>query len=320
VLMPGFWYRKHRSNAKVVPGDPPKTPELDPDAKTIIFSMKMKLGDKLTVLFVGLVFGLVAKVLWLVKTVTFGAVNFEGFWFPAPFFNFWESKLLIKGFQINGCKIRTKASQDDAYMRFCTEACFNFWTFGFYQRCCAKKNSYERWLDRSLVWVGKPPSGFNNQFRIFDEKMKLCQKIRIYGFSILLTMCGGFLKYVPLIGGLWPVGQILEVYLYKVKLSNMKFGGSDPYFGPEFTYCNYVVKFYTIAICGLCGMPLKKWVDAQIELSKPQFDQEMADEDAEIDAADAAQDLPPTVFAPPVVQVQNQTDVPQTELTATDVP
>lgn len=67
-------------------------------------------------------------------------------------------------------------------------------------------------------------------------------------------------------------------------------------------------------------MPLKKWVDAQIELSKPQFDQEMADEDAEIDAADAAQDLPPTVFAPPVVQVQNQTDVPQTELTATDVP
>lgn len=62
-------------------------------------------------------------------------------------------------------------------MRFCTEACFNFWTFGFYQRCCAKKNSYERWLDRSLVWVGKPPSGFNNQFRIFDEKMKLCQKV-----------------------------------------------------------------------------------------------------------------------------------------------
>lgn len=88
--MPFFWYRTHRRNAKVVPGDPPKTPELDPDAKTIIFSIKMKLGDKLVVLFVGLVFGLIAKVLWLVKTVTFGAVNFEGFWFPAPFFNFWE--------------------------------------------------------------------------------------------------------------------------------------------------------------------------------------------------------------------------------------
>ena len=130
---------------------------------------------------------------------------------------------------------------------------------------------------------------------------------------------------------------------YKVKLSNMKFGGSDPYFGPEFNllqlrrqilhgecpipsstphYTDDSLRFpqLQIAICGLCGMPLKKWVDAQIELSKPQFDQEMADEDAEIDAA---QDLPPTVFAAPVVKVQNQTDVPLTELTATyatDVP
>ena len=90
MLMPVFWYRTHRRNAKVVPGEPPKTPELDPDAKTIIFSMKMKLGDKLVVLLVSLVFGLIAKVLWLVKTVSFGALNFEGFWFPAPFFNFWE--------------------------------------------------------------------------------------------------------------------------------------------------------------------------------------------------------------------------------------
>jgi len=90
MLMPVFWYRTHRRNAKVVPGEPPKTPELDPDAQTIIFSMKMKLGDKLVVLLVSLVFGLIAKVLWLVKTVSFGALNFEGFWFPAPFFNFWE--------------------------------------------------------------------------------------------------------------------------------------------------------------------------------------------------------------------------------------
>ena len=71
-------------------------------------------------------------------------------------------------------------------------------------------------------------------------------------------------------------------------------------------------------------MPLKKWVDAQIVLPKPKFDQEMADEDAEIDAADAGQDSSPTVFAPPVVKVQNQTaadatNAPQTELTATAV-
>ena len=47
--------------------------------------------------------------------------------------------------------------------------------------------------------------------------------------------------------GFFPVAQILEVYLYKVKLSNMKFGGSDPHFSPQFTYCNYIVKFYTVS-------------------------------------------------------------------------
>jgi hypothetical protein len=82
------------------------------------------------VVFVGLIFGLIAKVLWLLKTLTFGALNLEGFWFPAPFYQFWEAKLFIKNLQIDGCKIRTKATQDDAYMRFCTEAMLNFWTLG----------------------------------------------------------------------------------------------------------------------------------------------------------------------------------------------
>ena len=47
--------------------------------------------------------------------------------------------------------------------------------------------------------------------------------------------------------GFFPVAQILEAYTYKVKLSNMKFGGSDPHFSPQFTYCNYIVKFYTVS-------------------------------------------------------------------------
>ena len=82
------------------------------------------------VVFIGLIFGLIAKVLWLLKTLTFGALNLEGFWFPAPFYQFWEAKLFIKNLQIDGCKIRTKATQDDAYMRFCEEAMLNFFTLG----------------------------------------------------------------------------------------------------------------------------------------------------------------------------------------------
>ena len=49
VLMPFFWYRTHRRSEKTAAEEPPKTPELDPDAKTVIFSMKLKLLDKLTV-------------------------------------------------------------------------------------------------------------------------------------------------------------------------------------------------------------------------------------------------------------------------------
>jgi hypothetical protein len=155
VLMPFTWVRTHRRNAKVAAEEPPKTPELDPDAKTVIFSMKLKTCDKLAVrtsspqtrallairahpsscwrlqvVFIGLIFGLIAKVLWLVKTISFGTLNFEGFWFPAPFYQFWEAKLFIKNLQIDGCKIRTKATQDDAYMRFCEEAMLNFFTLG----------------------------------------------------------------------------------------------------------------------------------------------------------------------------------------------
>lgn len=329
VLMPFFWYRTHRRSEKTAAEEPPKTPELDPDAKTVIFSMKLKLLDKLTVVFVGLIFGLIAKVLWLLKTLTFGALNLEGFWFPAPFYQFWEAKLLIKNLQIDGCKIRTKATQDDAYMRFCTEAMLNFWTLGFYKRCCSKKASFERWLDRSLVWVGKAPRGFNNQFRIFDKKLTLIQKIKRFVVVAVLFALGGFLKYVPIVGGFWPVGQLLDAYMYKIQLSNMRFGGSEPKFNEEFSYCNYIGKFYTVGMCGLCGAALKKWVDAQIVMGEPTFDDEMAAEDAELDAADTGDSTPkylptaaptrtsPTVHAPPVVTVQNQQPA-DTEMAVTD--
>ena len=49
LLMPFTWVRTHRRNAKVAAEEPPKTPELDPDAKTVIFSMKLKTCDKLAV-------------------------------------------------------------------------------------------------------------------------------------------------------------------------------------------------------------------------------------------------------------------------------
>ena len=87
------------------------------------------------------------------------------------------------------------------------------------------------------------------------------------------------------IGSVWPFGQIFPWYVYTVKLSNMKFGGADPSFNDEFTWCNYIIKYYTLGLCGLCGMKVKRWVDSSIVMGEPKFDEDMAKEDAEADAA-----------------------------------
>ena len=65
--------------------------------------------------------------------------------------------------QINGAKICTNATQADAYMKFCTEAVLNFWTLGLYGKCCSSRTNYGRWLDRHVLWQGKPPEGYNNR-------------------------------------------------------------------------------------------------------------------------------------------------------------
>ena len=73
--------------------------------------------------------------------------------------------------------------------------------------------------------------------------------------------------------------------MYTVALDNMMFGGSKPTFAEEFTWCNYIIKYYTIGCCGLCGFPVKVWVDRCIAMGEPKFDEEMAEQDAQADAA-----------------------------------
>ena len=65
----------------------------------------------------------------------------------------------------------------------------------------------------------------------------------------------------------------------------MKFGGADPAFVKEFTWCNYIIKYYTIGICGLCGQPVKVWVDKCIVMGEPKFDKNMANQDSQADSA-----------------------------------
>ena len=64
-------------------------------------------------------------------------------------------------------------------MKYCTEEMLNFWTLGFYGRCCKRRINYNRWLDRHLVWKGGTPAGYNDQFRIFDDKLTCPQKFKM---------------------------------------------------------------------------------------------------------------------------------------------
>jgi len=125
------------------------------------------------------------------------------------------------------------------------------------------------------MWHGTPPPGYNNQFRIFDNKLPFCEKFKIIMVQLLLFP----LIFVPLLG------QIRPWYTYKTRLRNMKFGGSDPYFAKEFTLCEYISKYCTVGACGCCGMALKRWVDTNIRMGEPKFDKDMAEEDAAADAA-----------------------------------
>lgn len=205
-----------------------------------------------------------------------GTIDLRALWFPAPFYSFYKAKVLVRNTQIDGCRICITATQADAYMKFCTETMLNFWTLGWYGRCCSKRTNYGRFLDRHIMWQGKPPPGYNNQFRIFDDKFSMCQKFQIFMLQLLLSL----LTFVPF------VNQILPWYNYKTSLSNMKFGGSDPFFAKEFTVCEYISKYCTVGACGCCccGTALKRWVDTKIRMGEPKFDEEMAAEDAEADA------------------------------------
>ena len=271
-LMPLIWVHKHREVKKMMEGPAVEleATELDPESKTVIFAVK----GGIKVLLADIFCGTVSKVLNWVRRASLGTIDLRALWFPAPFYSFYKAKMLVRNTQIDGCRICITATQADAYMKFCTETMLNFWTLGWYGRCCSKRTNYGRFLDRHIMWQGKPPPGYNNQFRIFDEKFTMCQKFKIFMLRLLLSL----LSFVPF------VNQILPWYNYKTRLSNMKFGGSDPFFAKEFTVVQYVSKYCTVGACGCCATALKRWVDAKIRMGEPKFDEEMAAEDAEADA------------------------------------
>ena len=46
--------------------------------------------------------------------------------------------------------------------------------------------------------------------------------MKILGVSLVLLCFGGFLKFVPIIGGFWPAAIFLQAFKYKIEVSNFK--------------------------------------------------------------------------------------------------
>lgn len=136
-----------------------------------------------------------------------------------------------------------------------------------------------------FVRCWQAPDGYNDQFRIFDKTLTSSQKLNIFIAEVVLGAIGGVVSWIPVVGAFVPTGQILMWYEYTVQLSNMKFGGADPFFDDEFTACAYMVNYYQIGWCGLRAGKLRQWVDSCIRMGKPTFDDEMAQADELADRA-----------------------------------
>ena len=67
----------------------------------------------------------------------------------------------------------------------------NFVTVGLYRADKCYSETYTKWLDSKRQWIGVPPPGYNNHFRIFYNKGTLCQRITYYVTSTILFILSG---------------------------------------------------------------------------------------------------------------------------------
>jgi len=321
VLLPIFAYRKLLFKKRPVPEDPAAA-VLDPDAKTVIFAQKMACCDKIICLTIGTFLDIVS---FIIKVLGYIGLDLKSIWFPEPFYQFYTAKLELKAYQIDGAKFRFDARQEDAYLKFQFEGVMNFFTLGLFGMCCGKKTNYNRWLDTKVKWRGAPPPGYNQQFRIFFTKLTCCQKIKREAMILVLNFVfGGAASKIPLVGPFIPVsllGMYVDVFTYRMLLSNYRFGGSKPHFNKKMSWCNYIYAYYVVACLGLCMMKLKRWVDAKIEMGPPVFeagfdDDAPADEPAMDDASTQPATQPAVVASPPVAVAVAQPAPPVAELVA----
>jgi hypothetical protein len=130
----------------------------------------------------------------------------------------------------------------------------NFLTFTVYTRC--KGETYLKWLDSKLQWIGTPPHGYNNHFRIFFNMGTQCERIDYYvQFTILFTFFGCLPFFRPIY--LW--------WHYKQMVQRLVIGGSKATLDDGYSLCSFFGT-YLGSYCGCCGHKILVFVDNHLHL------------------------------------------------------
>jgi hypothetical protein len=146
------------------------------------------------------------------------------------------------------------AEYADAYFLYLQERMLNFVTVGLYKKCCGE--TYPKWLDSKLQWIGNPPPGYNNHFRIFFNKGSLCERITYYITSTILFTLFGWLPFFR---------PIFLCWHYQQMVSRLVFGGSQATLDSGYNVGSFFGA-YLASCCGCCGHRILVFVDSHLHL------------------------------------------------------
>jgi len=224
---------------------------LDASAQTVVLSAKLTCFEELFLATIGRIIQLVDLFIWIVSKI---GIDLSPFFFPLPFFKFYHARLVTSHYLIRGARIYLNAGFSDAYFLYLQERMLNFLTFTAYTRC--KGETYPKCLDSKLQWVGAPPHGYNNHFRIFFNSGTLCERFKYYcQSSILFTFFGWLPFFRPIY--LW--------WHYKQMVQRLVIGGSKATLDDGYSVCAFFGA-YLGSCCGCCGHMILVFVDSHIHL------------------------------------------------------
>jgi len=130
----------------------------------------------------------------------------------------------------------------------------SFVTAGLYKKCYGE--TYPKWLDSKLQWIGNPPPGYNDHFHIFFNKGTLCERITYYiTLTILFTLFGWLPFFRP----------IFLCWHYQQMVSRLVIGGSQATLDGNYSVCSFFGA-YLASCCECCGQRILVFVDSHLHL------------------------------------------------------